>query len=72
LQPSHEENIALHYARTLADWKQRFDEQYQNVIQLGYPDAFVRMWRYYLDYCQAGFMEAHLGTWQVVLDKQGS
>ncbi|MDP6969435.1 MAG: cyclopropane-fatty-acyl-phospholipid synthase family protein [Gammaproteobacteria bacterium] len=72
MQPTHEENIARHYARTLADWKQRFDGQYQNVLQLGYPEAFVRMWRYYLDYCQAGFLEAHLGTWQLVLDKQKS
>jgi len=70
MTPVHEENIGLHYARTLADWKQRFDRQHQRVLELGYPEEFVRMWRYYLDYCQAGFLEGHLGTWQMVLDKQ--
>ncbi|MCP4789663.1 MAG: class I SAM-dependent methyltransferase [Gammaproteobacteria bacterium] len=69
LVPIHEEDIGLHYARTLADWKQRFDRQHQRVLELGYPEAFVRMWRYYLDYSQAGFLEGYLGTWQMVLEK---
>jgi cyclopropane-fatty-acyl-phospholipid synthase len=43
------------YARTLEAWLGRFDGVVDRVRGLGFDDRFVRMWRYYLAYCAAGF-----------------
>lgn len=54
------------YSRTLASWRKRFEQRITEVQQLGYDDRFIRMWRYYLAYCEAGFS---LGTTDVGLIK---
>ncbi|MBK5969794.1 MULTISPECIES: SAM-dependent methyltransferase [Thiorhodovibrio] len=56
------------YARTLAIWHQRFMEQLDQVRALGYDDTFIRMWRYYLSYCEAGFRDGRIDVMQVVLE----
>lgn len=66
---SHLEDIGLHYARTLRDWRARFLEQLDTVRMLGYPENFIRMWDYYFCYCQGGFEERYLGTVQLLLSK---
>lgn len=43
------------YARTLSLWLERFDGAIDAVRRQGFDDRFVRMWRYYLSYCIAGF-----------------
>ena len=43
------------YARTLAIWHQRFLANLSAVRNLGFSEQFVRMWRFYLSYCEAGF-----------------
>lgn len=43
------------YARTLRAWLARFDAAVDHVRGQGFDDRFVRMWRYYLSYCAAGF-----------------
>ncbi len=43
------------YARTLADWSDRFEAAWPTIEEMGFDDRFHRMWRYYLSYCQAGF-----------------
>ncbi len=68
----HMEDIGPHYARTLGDWRQRFFDSIEKVRSLGYSDAFVRMWEYYLCYCEGGFRERDIGTVQMVLTKPGS
>ncbi|MBK1648799.1 SAM-dependent methyltransferase [Rhabdochromatium marinum] len=55
------------YARTLALWQQRFLAQREQVLALGYDERFLRMWRYYLAYCEAGFRDRRLDVMQVVL-----
>lgn len=50
-------DIGLDYALTLNHWRQRFFERIEEVRALGYPDAFLRMWEYYLCYCEGGFEE---------------
>ena len=67
----HLDDIGPHYARTLAHWRQRFFEKIDSVRGLGYPDAFIRMWEYYLCYCEGGFTERDIGTVQMVLTKPG-
>ena len=69
LKAVHLEDIALHYARTLRLWRQRFLAAQQGVLELGYPERFVRLWDYYLSYCEAGFAERYLGDVQLVLNK---
>ena len=43
------------YARTLADWRERFLTAWPEIKRLGFDDQFKRMWEYYLCYCEAGF-----------------
>ncbi len=65
----HIENIGLHYAETLRHWRERFNARLDQVRQLGYPETFIRMWEYYLCYCEGGFRERVIGTSQLVLTK---
>jgi len=63
------EDIGPHYAKTLRDWRIRFNSSLESVRQLGYPDSFIRMWEYYLCYCEGGFIERDIGTVQMLLVK---
>ena len=69
LQISHLHDIGLDYARTLRIWRERFLDRLPEVRRLGYPDEFIRMWEWYLLYCEAGFMERAISTVQLVFDK---
>ena len=66
------EDIGPHNARTLSDWRERFMGSLEKVKQLGYPDSFIRMWEYYLCYCEGGFTERDIGTVQMLLVKPDS
>lgn len=44
------------YARTLADWRQRFLAAWPQIAPLGFDESFKRLWEYYLSYCEAGFL----------------
>jgi len=50
------------YARTLREWRRRFHDQLEAVKALGYSDRFIRMWDYYLAYCEAAFEERAVGV----------
>lgn len=65
----HLEDIGPHYATTLKHWRERFMNRLDAVRSLGYPDEFIRMWEYYLCYCEGGFRERTIGTAQVLLGK---
>ena len=43
------------YARTLAVWHERFNAEAGAVLAQGFDSRFVRMWQFYLAYCEAGF-----------------
>lgn len=60
------------YARTLRAWHRRFLERETEVRALGYDERFIRMWRYYLSYCEAGFLDDRIDVMQVALRHQGS
>ena len=72
LRPIHMEDIGPHYARTLREWRLRFFDRIDDVRALGFSDEFIRMWEYYLCYCEAGFLERHVGDVQLVLAKPGN
>jgi len=65
----HLEDIGPHYARTLNAWRERFLSRQADVRALGYPERFVRMWEFYLCYCEGGFEERQLGDVQMLLTK---
>ncbi|MDH4571147.1 SAM-dependent methyltransferase [Salinicola acroporae] len=63
------DEIGLHYARTLREWRLRFESRLDEVRALGYDERFIRMWRYYLCYCEGGFLERTIGTSHLLLAK---
>jgi cyclopropane-fatty-acyl-phospholipid synthase len=65
----HAEDIGTHYARTLAAWRRRFHDAAGEVRGLGFDDRFIRMWDYYLAYCEGAFLERHIGDLQLLLTK---
>jgi cyclopropane-fatty-acyl-phospholipid synthase len=69
LRTVHLEDIGPHYAETLARWRSSFFAHLEGVRALGFDERFVRMWEFYLCYCEAGFRERHLGTVQMLLVK---
>ena len=68
----HLEDIGPHYARTLAAWRRNFFDRISDVRRLGYNDRFIRLWEFYLSYCEGGFRERALGDVQMLLTKPGS
>ncbi|MGA0027008.1 MAG: class I SAM-dependent methyltransferase [Steroidobacteraceae bacterium] len=67
----HLEDIGPHYATTLRHWRERFMARLPEVRALGYPDEFIRMWEFYLCYCEGGFLERQLGDVHLLLTKPG-
>lgn len=65
----HAEDFGTHYAQTLREWRQRFHQRLDDVRDLGFPDRFIRMWNYYLSYCEAAFDERFTGVVQIQFDK---
>jgi cyclopropane-fatty-acyl-phospholipid synthase len=63
----HAEDIGPHYATTLRHWNERFFGNIEQIRSMGYPDTFVRMWEYYLCYCEAAFLERAIGTVQMLM-----
>jgi len=63
------EDIGRHYARTLHDWRERFFHYENKVKKLGYDESFIRLWEFYLCYCEGGFMERSISTVQAVISK---
>ncbi len=62
--------FGISYAETLARWRERFDQVTREVGALGFDDRFLRMWRYYLDYCETGFRFGRTDVGQLLLRKR--
>ncbi|MEQ1772422.1 MAG: cyclopropane-fatty-acyl-phospholipid synthase family protein [Burkholderiales bacterium] len=65
----HLEDIGPHYATTLRQWRENLHFNIEKVRALGYPAPFIRMWEFYLCYCEAGFMERVIGDVHMLLVK---
>jgi cyclopropane-fatty-acyl-phospholipid synthase len=65
----HAEDMGAHYARTLAAWRERFLNAISDVKALGFDDRFIRMWDYYLSFCEGAFHERHISDLQLLLTK---
>jgi cyclopropane-fatty-acyl-phospholipid synthase len=55
------------YAKTLCIWYESFNRQLDKVGQLGFDEAFIRLWNFYLMYCAAGFSERNIDVVQFTL-----
>lgn len=69
LRTWHLEDIGPHYATTLRLWRTAFMSRLDDVARLGFDDRFVRMWEYYLAYCEGAFRARHVGDVQWLLTK---
>lgn len=67
---AHAEDLGIHYAETLRHWKSRFLAHRGTLRQQGFDERFLRMWEFYLAYCEAAFAERSLGLHQLVLTRQ--
>jgi cyclopropane-fatty-acyl-phospholipid synthase len=63
------EDIGPHYATTLRKWRENFFANIGQVRQLGYSEEFIKMWEFYLCYCEGGFTERALGDVHLLLAK---
>ena len=63
------EDIGSHYATTLRIWRERFFANIDAVRSLGYSEEFIKMWEFYLCYCEGGFAECALGDVHLLLVK---
>ncbi|MCB2155452.1 cyclopropane-fatty-acyl-phospholipid synthase family protein [bacterium] len=61
----HFEDFAPHYARTLRMWRERFFQRLGEVRGLGFSEEFIRLWDYYLCYCEGGFLERNIAVTQM-------
>jgi cyclopropane-fatty-acyl-phospholipid synthase len=66
------ENFGLHYARTLARWRERFVANLKSVERLAFDERFQRMWEFYLSWCEGAFLERYINVAQLLLAKAGT
>ena len=71
MQMAHLRDITRDYADTLDAWHVAFNEKLDQVRAMGFDDRFINMWRYYLSYCEGGFRERIIGTYQITMTKPG-
>ena len=69
LRPLEVKDITLHYSETLRRWKENFNENIQEIREMGFDENFQRMWKYYLAYCEGAFMERAIGCVQMQFHK---
>jgi cyclopropane-fatty-acyl-phospholipid synthase len=65
------EDIAPHYARTLRDWRGRFEAAREPLATMGFDQAFCRKWVYYFALCEASFQTRKLGLHHLVIKRAG-
>ena len=63
------DRYAEHYAETLEHWRQTLLEKREQIMALGFDQAFIRKWEYYFAYCRAGFKAEIIDLVQMVLNK---
>ncbi|HXW07654.1 MAG TPA: cyclopropane-fatty-acyl-phospholipid synthase family protein [Vicinamibacterales bacterium] len=64
------ENLRLHYARTLTDWRTRF-ERAESAVRNHFGEPFVRAWHLYLTGSEAAFTTGWLQLFQIVFAEAG-
>ena len=62
---AHLTSMTSHYAETLRRWRHALDAEHERARGLGLDERFLRLWEYYLCYCEAGFDEQAIGVHQL-------
>lgn len=62
--------FGLDYARTLAEWRERFWSVWERIRPMGFDERFKRLWEFYLFYCEAGFRARNIDVRQVVFSRR--
>jgi len=65
------EDLTPHYALTMARWRDAFETNLAEIQALGLSETFLRMWRYYFCYCEAGFRQRAIGCVHMQLHLPG-
>lgn len=65
----HAEDIGRHYATTLRLWRNAFFDRIDSVRALGFDETFIRMWDFYLCYCEGAFRARHAQNYQLLLTR---
>ena len=66
------DDMGPHYARTLHEWWITFNDKREQVQALGFSDAFVRKWNYYLQYCEAAFAMRNISVVQAIYTRSNN
>ena len=72
LQLVHLEDFGLSYARTLNAWRARFLAAREQARAQGYDERFLRLWDFYLAYCEGGFLERSIGVSHLLFARPGA
>lgn len=65
------QHFGIDYAETLKQWRERFDDAVEaGKLPSGFDERFIKLWRYYLMYCEGGFRGGGIDVAQVTLIKQ--
>jgi cyclopropane-fatty-acyl-phospholipid synthase len=70
LEVVNELAFGLDYAQTCRIWRQRFLARKEQVLHLGFDERFVRIWEFYLAYCEAGFRTGDINVMQFTLSRR--
>ncbi|RFC67209.1 SAM-dependent methyltransferase [Mesorhizobium denitrificans] len=54
------------YARTLAEWRERFWVSWEKILPMGFDERFKKLWEFYLHYCEAGFRAEYIDVRQII------
>ncbi|AKJ26998.1 SAM-dependent methyltransferase [Caldimonas brevitalea] len=65
----NELDFGLDYARTLQCWRDRFHAAEPEVRRLGFDTRFMRIWNFYLAYCEAAFVHRNTSVMQFTLQR---
>ena len=69
LNLNHLEEFTEDYAKTLNIWHENFEKKLEEVKQLGFDEYFIRMWKMYLNYCEAAFLTRNINLHQLVFTR---
>jgi cyclopropane-fatty-acyl-phospholipid synthase len=68
----HLEDFGNSYARTLSAWRQRFQSRLAGIRAQGFDERFIRLWEFYLAYCEGGFLERSIGVAHLLFTRSGA
>lgn len=63
------DDMTSDYATTLSKWRENFINNKNAIIELGFDNYFINMWKYYFSYCEAGFLNRNITCVQLLFAK---